>query len=78
MLGHVWSFHYDSKAEYNGRQIQMSVELLKLYRDESFVQQGVDVGLLEVVHGDVGHKGGVGLGGVVGVVVHVHSGGGVG
>ena len=56
----------------------MSVELLKAYRDESFVQQGVDVGLLEVVHGDVGHKGGVGLGGVVGVVVHVHSGGDVG
>ena len=42
------------------------------------MQQGVDIGLLEVGHGDVRLGGGVGLSGVVGVVVHVHSGGGVG
>ena len=49
-----------------------------MYKDEILVHQGDDLGLLEVGHSGVGHGGGVGLGGVVGVVVHVHSWGGVG
>ena len=45
--------------------------MLKLYKVRSFPQQGVVGGLLEVVHGGVGHWGDKKLCVVVGVVVDV-------